>query len=347
MARSLMDRVADKVLRESLRVRPGENVSIETWNTGIDFAKRAALRARQLGAFSTVLLEDEDTYIAAIRSAPRKFLGKMGEHEWALLSRTNAYIFIPGPVLGGSPRISQNERAISTGYNTTWYTAAKKARLRGVRMTFGYVGKDLARALHKPVSRIVEHQLAASMVDFPRIRREGLALSRLLRPGSRVVVTSEGESLRFQLGKEEALDDGLVDRRDLSTGGNMTNIPPGYYAREIVSSTLDGTVHLHAPVPRIGGIGDIRFEFNHGRLSRLSSEENPRWLHGLVRAIPKDRRGFSAVAVGLNPGLRTGFGQDRLIQGAVTFYGMFQGTVRSANLEVDGRPVVSDSALAP
>ena len=347
MSASLLDRVADKVLRESLRVGAGQNVTIETWNTGLAFAQRTALRARRIGAAPTLLFEDEDSFVTGVRSTPKKYLGRMGEHERALLSRTDAYVFVPGPILGGSPRLSRNEVTRSTVYNSSWYDAAKKARLRGVRMAFGYVGTDLARILRKPVDRIVEHQLRTSLVDFQKVRRVGLALSRLVRPRREVVVRADGENLSFELGKEDALDDGMVDRRDLATGANMTNIPPGYYGREIVPSSLTGAVRLYAPVPRIGAIADLRLEFDHGRLTNWSSEEDPRWLNGLIAATPKGRRRLSAVVVGLNPSLRYGYGQDRLAQGAVTFFGMFQGTTRAATLEVNGCPIIREGALLP
>ena len=345
MSLKLMDRVADKVLRESLGVRAGENVTIETWNTGLAFAERAVVRARHLGAASTLLFEDETTFVESARSTPRQFRGRMGEHERALLSRTNAYIFVPGPVLAGSPRLSREALTSSTAYNSSWYEAAKKANLRGVRMLSGYVGVDGARMLHRPLDRIVREQLKACLVDFRRVRRTGLSLSRFLRPRRKVAVSAEGEELSFELGGEDALDDGVVDRRDLAAGGNMVNMPPGYYAREIFRPSINGAVRLCAPVPRIGKIADLRFEFDHGRLTKWQSVTDQRWLNDLVKSTPKERRTFGAVAVGLNPKLRRGFGQDRLVEGAVTFMGMFQGTTRGPSVEVGGKPVIREGKL--
>jgi leucyl aminopeptidase (aminopeptidase T) len=345
MSDTLMDRVADKVLRDSLGVRAGENVTIETWNTGLAFAERTVLGARRIGAAPTLLFEDEATFVESVRSTPPKFLGAMGDHERALLSRTDAYIFVPGPVLAGSPILSREELTSSTAYNPSWYEAANKAKLRGVRMLFGYVGTNGARILHRPLDRIVRHQLAACLADFQKVRRTGLALSRLLGPRSKVVVRAEEEELSFELGSEDALDDGVVDRRDLAAGGNMVNMPPGYYAREILRTSLTGAVRLHAPVPRIGRIADLRFEFDRGRLTKWECETDQRWLNELVKSTPKDRRTFGAVALGLNPELRRGFGQDRLTEGAVTFFGIYQGTARAASLDASGIPVVSKGKL--
>jgi len=342
---SLIDRVADKTLTESLGVRAGEAVTIETWNTGLRFAQRTEVRARRIGALPLLLFEDEDAFIESLRLTPKQRVGRLGKHEYSLLSGTNAYVFIPGPVLGGSSRLSREDLAASTAYNSSWYLAAKKARLRGVRMTFGYVGPDLARILHKPIRRVVEHQLRACLTDLRKVRQTGLTLSRRLRPRARATLKAEGETLHFELGTEEALDDGVVSRNDLATGGNMTNLPPGYYAREIVVASLDGTVRMYAPVPRIGAVADLRLEFCKGRLVDWECEADQHWLNHLVRATSEDRRTFGAVVIGLNPALREGYGQDRLVEGAVTFFGMFQGTTHRADLEVGRGAVVREGGL--
>jgi len=347
MDTSLLDHVANKVLHESLRVRAGESVTIETWNTGFEFAKRVAVRARRMGAVPLLLLEDEDAFVEGLRQTPGERVGGMGQHEYALLSKSNAYVFIPGPLLGGSSRLSPKEVAASTAYNPSWYSAAGKARLRGVRMLFGYVGPELAAILHKPVDQIVEHQLQAALIDFQKVRQTGLHLSKRMRPRASATLRAEGETLSFKMGAEEGLDDGVVSRDDVATGGNVTNVPPGYYAREINASSLSGTVRMHAPVPRIGATADLRLEFHGGRLVKWRSETNQPWLDDLVRATPKDRRTFRAVAIGLNPTLRDGYGQDRLVEGAITLFGMFQGTTRFADLDVGGKAVVRERSLTP
>lgn len=345
MSVTLMDRVADKVLRESLDVRAGQTVTVETWNTGLDFAQRAVLRTRQLGAAPTLLFEDETTFVESVRRTPRRSLGLMGDHERALLSRTDAYIFVPGPTLAGSRSLSSAALTSSTAYNSSWYLEAKRARLRGVRMLFGYVGADGAKLLQRPLDRITEHQLSACLADFRKVRRTGLALPRLLRPRRTVVLKAEGEELRFELGRDEALDDGVVDTADLAAGRNMVNMPPGYYAREILPQSLAGAVRLHAPVPRIGKVADLRLEFDRGRLTRWQSEADQRWLDDLVKSTPTVRRTLGALAIGLNPVLRRGFGQDRLVEGAVTFFGMVQATARAASLDAGGRSVVDGDKL--
>ncbi len=345
MAQSLADRVAEKVLRECLQVRPGEGVTIETWNTGLEFAKRVAVQTRRIGAIPVLLFEDEEAFVEAVERGPRASAGQMGRHEYALLSRTDAYVFIPGPLLGGAARLSTARVSTATAYNSSWYGAARKARIRGARMLFGYVGPELAAVLGRPLRQVVEQQMAASLTDLRRVRGTASALSKRLKAGAKVTLRSSGESLHFELGGEEAFDDGTVSRADLARGANMTNVPPGYYARAIVPSSLEGGVRLYAPVPRISAMADLHLLFRRGRLEQWESDKDPRWLDRLVEGTPKDRRTLAALAVGLNPTLVPGCGQDRLVEGAVSFFGLFQSTARTPTLEANGRALIRDGRI--
>lgn len=341
----LVDQVAERVLRESLHLKKGENITIETWNNGLHFAQRTLVHARRLGAIPVLLFEDEESYIEGLREAPKAIVGKMGRHEYALLSATDAYVFIPGPVLAGSPKLSREEVVTYTSYNSSWYKAAKSARLRGARLTFGYVGEEMARVLQKSPADIVEHQLKASLVDFRKIRRMGMKLARQMERGAKVTVRAENEALNFRLGAEEEIDDGMIDRREVAAGNSMTNIPPGYLAKEIVKETVSGAVRLHAPLPRLGTLADLRLEFVRGRLKTWKDEENQEWLDALVRMLPEEHRTFSSIAVGLNPSMNYGYAQDRSVEGAITLFGMFQGTTRKGSLEVNGRLLVEEGKL--
>jgi leucyl aminopeptidase (aminopeptidase T) len=345
MNRRLLDRVAEKVLCDSLRVKKHENVTIETWNTGLPFAERVSVKTREIGANPVLLLEDEDSFVEGLRVGTKDAAGRMGEHENALLSKTDAYVFIPGPVLGGSSRLTRDELAAATRYNPSWYTTAKNAKLRGVRMLFGYVGPEMAKVLSKPIDEVVEHQLRSALVDLQKVGANARKASRTLKPGSSATLKAEGEVLRFQLGKDSGVDAGVVSPEKLRAGENMVNVPPGYFAREIAAGTMSGAVRLHAPVSRLRTVVDLRFEFDHGKLTSWDCPRNQSWLDDLVKATPPERQSFGAVVIGLNPTIRRGYGQDRLTEGAVSFFGMFQSTARSTSLDVDGKPVVANDSL--
>src|SRR5208283_2124710 len=91
----LYSQVAKKVVDESLRLKQGETVTIETWTNGLPFARQVVMEARRKGAIPLVIYEDEKAYVDGIKNMPKEAIGKMGRHEFSLLSGSDAYIFIP------------------------------------------------------------------------------------------------------------------------------------------------------------------------------------------------------------------------------------------------------------
>ena len=143
MRTELYSQVAKKVLKDSLHLKKGETLTVETWNNGLPFAREVVKEARRIGCIPITLLEDEAAFLDGVRNASREIVGLMGKQEYAMLSGSDGYVFIPGPPLGTYTRkITRQEYVDSTRYNDSWYKAAKKANLRGVRLTFGYVGLD-------------------------------------------------------------------------------------------------------------------------------------------------------------------------------------------------------------
>lgn len=188
MVGNLYAQVAKKVMSESLGVKKGETVTIETWNNGLAFACEAVKDARRKGCIPITMFEDEDAYLDGMKNMPKDTLGLMGKHEYALLASSDAYIFIPGPLLGGYyKKVNPEERENATRYSDSWYEAAEKARLRGVRVSFGYVGTDMARYLGKSVQQIVQCQLIASMARFEDIKAKARSLLARLRDGVRAL----------------------------------------------------------------------------------------------------------------------------------------------------------------
>jgi hypothetical protein len=132
---NLEDRVAKKVVSESLHLQKGESLTVETWNNGFALAKKVVIEARKIGAHPIMIFEDEDSYVESFKGTPKDSRGKMGEHEYDLLASTNAYFFIPNEVLEGyTKRLSPSDVDESTNYGDSWYEAAEKAKLRGARM---------------------------------------------------------------------------------------------------------------------------------------------------------------------------------------------------------------------
>lgn len=331
---ALYSKVAKKILSESLGLRKGENVTVETWNNGLGFARRVVAEARAAGAAAILTLEDERAYLEGVRRSPRDRLGLMGRHEYGLLAETDAYVFIPGPVLGVySTKLRAKEKEESTRYNDSWYEAARKAKLRGVRMAYGYVGAELARLLGKSVQEVVAGQLKASLVDYRALSKTASRLASSTRDGSKATLSSGDELLTWKWKGELELQAGIVGADDVAQGSNMKYIPPGYVYKEVDPRSVNGTVRISPSITTYGYVDGAVLRFEKGTLVGWEDARPEKLVERLVEPVPAKSRKLIWATVGINPKMRYGFGQDRFVSGSVAFGGFgFIAAVRNGTL---------------
>jgi leucyl aminopeptidase (aminopeptidase T) len=348
MADSSLSRLATKILTESLNLKKGESVTVETWNTGADLAKEVVKHARRMGCIPIMVYEDEETFVDGVKNTPKDVLGQMGKHESAMLSATDAYVFIPGPPLGAYfKRITRREYADSTRYNDSWYEAAAKARLRGVRLSYGYVGRDLAGFLGKKPQSIVQAQQRGIFVDLNELGRKGRPILDKFRDGARAEISSGAGTLNFELKGEATLEDGKVDEQDVSSGQNIAYLPPGMVAKDVDPSSASGKVKLSPSLTRLGVVGPVTLSFENGKLVKWSASGNSKAvLAKLFELVKEEDRKLTYLTVGLNEKLRYGFAVDRFVAGSIAISGFgFVGVLRDGTLKVDGAKVVDSGVL--
>ncbi len=343
----LEGQVARKVVSESLRLKKGESVTVETWNNGLALARRFVVEARRVGALPIMIFENEDTYVESVRNAPKDAVGKMGRHEYELLASTDAYFFIPNEILEPyTKRLTPEEVDQSTSYGDSWYEAAEKAKLRGARMSFGFAGEELARMLGKRLEEITIHQLKATLVDFGALKKTGKELESRLPNNTAGVLVSGGSQLEFEFEDGAGLEDGVVDEEDISAGHNMAYLPPGMLTKYVKAGSASGKVKLSPTLTWRGMIEDAVLEFENGRLVGWSSRSSKKRLDSLISDQPKNERKVSRVTVGLNPLVRYGYGEDRFVAGSVGLGGLeFTGIVRNGTLRANQTVLVGKGKL--
>jgi len=332
---ALYAKVVKKILTETLHVQKGKSVTVEAWDNGLPFARRALAEARAMGCTAILVYEDERAYVEGVRRAPKDSIGVMGKNEYGMIAGTDAYIFVPGQALGlYSKTLKPEERNESTRYNSSWYDAAAKAGLRGARLTFGYVGRDMAKFLGKTVEDVARRQLKAALVNYDEIAGYARRMSPLLVDGAAADLRSGRNELKFTLKGELEIEDGIVDDEDRKAGYNMTYVPPGYVAKEVDPQSANGKVTLAATLTKYGVVRRAELEFKDGALVKWKSEDGVK-LGKLVGALAPEKRRLTLIGIGLNPALRFGYGQDRFVRGAVTLVGFgFTGLVSRGSLEV-------------
>jgi leucyl aminopeptidase (aminopeptidase T) len=345
--KNLQTKVAKKVLQETLSVKKGGTVTVESWNNGLEFARVLLAEARAIGCTGVMVLEDEEAYIEGVKRSPKNTLGVMGRNEYGMLEGTDAYVFIPGPLLAPyQKRINPQLMSDSLRYNASWYKAAEKAKLKGARLTFGYIGEEMAGIMGRTVQQVAERQLSAALVNFEQISRSARKLSSSLTDGSEVTVTAGGSHLESTCKGETTIEDGVVSPQDVKAGNNMTYVPPGFVSKGVDPTSASGTLKVSKSVTRLGVLSDAKLTFKEGKLIQWKSNNSMPMLTELVKAMPEQKRRLTTLNVGINPRMDYLFGQDRMVAGSVTAGGFgFTAVVRGADLTVDGRELVSAGKL--
>ncbi len=349
MNKDIFTKIAHKLLTESLNVQKDETVTVETWNNGLPLARPMVLESRRLGATPLLLLEDEETFIEASRTLPKDSVGQMGRHEYNLLAETDAYVFIPGPPISSySPRLKIEEREAATAYSMSWYEAAEKAKLRGVRLSYGYVGKDLAKLLGKSAKTIVEHQFKGILVDYQAIKEKARAISEYLGDGVGATVSVGDEKLELQLKGDIMIEDGIVDERDVKDGHNLCYIPPGFIAKQVDPQSVLGRLNISSYLGPVGTLNNLSLEFKEGQLVSWKSRSSQAKLDAAIGAIPEKNRRMTDIMVGLNPLVRFGYGIDRFVEGGITIAVAgfkFAGIIEKGSLKVGEHILVDKGKL--
>jgi leucyl aminopeptidase (aminopeptidase T) len=355
---------ARNVLTSTLRVRPGENVIIETWSATLPWAKPFVTEARRIGAHPMMLYEDEDAFWDSVNQGYSRATGRVGAHEWAALDKTAAYVFFHGP--SEWPRFDDlppKKQAGLAAYNADWYRRAAKAKVRGARIFLGRTSQLSADRWGVDLAAWREELVRASLVPPARLHALGMRVGKRLQSGKRAEVTHpNGTKLSFRLGRFPLqLDDALVDAADVKAGNTMASIPGGVVGVAVDHTSAEGTiVGNHTTYPESGPVTGAQWTFVDGHLTAQSYESGGDPIKAEFSKAPRAGRDrMSYLSIGLNPEIsRLPLMEDQEL-GAVMFQlggNSFRGgknaspfgawiVVKGADVTVDGRPLLKEGRI--
>ncbi|MCI4366136.1 MAG: aminopeptidase, partial [Thermoplasmata archaeon] len=349
---------ARSVLKNNLKVRPGDRVIVEGWTHTLPASVAFAREARRMKALPLVTYEDESSFWDSVRQKEDKVLGTAAAHEWAALGKTDVYIHMWGPGdrfrLANLPEARQEKLM---GFNMDWYKAARKAKLRGARLEIGRPFPSLAKLYGADVETWRNQLVAATMVEPARLRAAGAPLDKALRRGTRVRI-HDGNGTDITLGlahRTPRAQYGTLDADSMkSPFGMLLNLPAGGIRVALDETVADGTFRGNRASYYDGGAatgGEFRFE--NGRLTEAKFESGGELFDKGYAKAGKGRDLPGMLSIGLNPELHNTPQVEDLEAGAIMLSlgvnahlggktkGPFFGFVvnAGATLEIDGRPV--------
>ncbi|MCI4365810.1 MAG: hypothetical protein L3K10_07130 [Thermoplasmata archaeon] len=355
---------ARNIVTKYLQVRAGENAIIESWNHTLPMATAMVDEVRRVGGSTLLVHEDEDSWWRAMDRRQSKLLGKSSGPEWAALKAADVYVNFWGP--GDTDRIEKDheygdEKTFdeALAWNWPWYEVARKAGLRGARMTQAFVTEGRAREWGIPRARWEESVLQASLTDPEETAKTGARLGKALSRGKKVRIThSNGTDLEVALaGVAPRLQDGRAHpyRKGDSQSGMLQQIPAGTLDVALDSKTAVGSFHANRRTNiwwhwSAGGA----LEFADGKLTSYSFDEGEEDFARQYKQGTAGKDRTSVLKLGLNPtvkdvpnletveggGVSLQIGGNRYLKGTnkSNFFTWF--SLAGSEVAIDGIPVI-------
>jgi leucyl aminopeptidase (aminopeptidase T) len=362
---SLERSAARNLVENSLRVRPGENVIVESWTHTLSMSSAMVDEVRRVGGRVLVVYEDDDAWWRAVDRRQAKLLGRLSNPEWAALKAADVYVQFWGPKDSGrvekTPEPKLDEWA--TGWVGRWYEMARSTGLRGGRMAVGWITDSRARHWGVSKSQWMDRILEGCVADPKEMARSGKHLARALTGAQKVRITHpNGTDIEVALaGVAPTVYDGFPHPKDTAyrPSDMLANFPEGRLRILLDAKTAEGRIVSNHPSYDESWFPWARysggsFEFAGGKLTSFSFEEgHAAFAKRYAQGKPgKDRPGV--LSIGLNPKIRnTPYFEPRERGCVQLVVGVdnIQGGARSPNdtgsiclagseISVDGTPVL-------
>jgi aminopeptidase len=361
---SLASKIAQNVVRQSLRVREDDVVLIYAAGHMTSLADEIAIECRKAGAETSTMYWSEPLWYWSLEQLPTEWLRGPSKIDLALLDVATAIINMeavadPKPMA----RISPERWAANSEGADPYYRKLVDRKVRTARLALPTVTAQRARAYgfsYPAWKRGTERALKA---DYPKIAATGRKLRGLLEGSNQEVriKSKNGTDLSFRLaGRKSWVDDGILDDEDVAAGTFQTELPAGYIAIAPAEDSANGKVVFDLPVPQRGKlIRGLSWTFQNGQITNFAASKNSDMVIPIWEKSAGDKSKFASFQIGLNTEAPTGFLNDYIHSGAITLgigdnkalrgqnestYG-FQATLKASTVTVNGETIVSAGRL--
>jgi leucyl aminopeptidase (aminopeptidase T) len=300
-------RLARSVLKNSLGLKKGETVTIETWTRALPWVDAFIVEARQIGAHPMVLYDSDEAFWKNIAEGRAKNIGEIGAQELAALKETNAYVYFWGPADRTRwHKLSDATLKAVSAYEEEWFKIAKERGMRWCRVELGRATEQLAKEYGLSYNSWMKELLEASTLPPAQMVREGRKIAEKFENGRDVLIThSNGTRLELRLkGKKPSVDDGVVDEADVKSGFGEINIPSGVVTSIVDESFAEGKYVANRPTnfgPSRGRGDEAKWTFRNGKLTKYSYAGGQKNFERLYLKAGEDRDRPGILSIGLNP----------------------------------------------
>jgi leucyl aminopeptidase (aminopeptidase T) len=361
--------LARNILVNTLRLKRGENLLIDTWTATLPWALSAVLEARIIGARPMLVVEDEETFFESVKEAPAAHVGQVGTHDWAAIKASDAFLFFYGPLSSEREReLPRSVRDRIESNDHEWFRVVEKSGVRSARWDLGRTSEVTARHYGVDLALWRRELVEAAVVDPRTLQQDGARVGKALQGRGELRITHpNGTDLTLRVvGRRPKIDDGVIDDADIHSGNVYAVLPSGVASVSVDETFAEGRFVANIPGVMFAEgldttIAGATWTFRHGRLSEYAFEQGEAEFRAAFRRLGqgKDRPGF--ISIGLNPRITSipllfdqekgvltlAIGRNSHVGGKTRtpHFTAFQ-SIRGATVELNGRLIVDGGQLA-
>jgi leucyl aminopeptidase (aminopeptidase T) len=300
------DAIADKLVNQSLKVQPGEVVSINGGPTEIDLMEALVVAVSKAGGQPVTILGLPKANKRALMETPIEHLEQLPTAQLHLTRMADCLISIGStqdPDLFAD--VPEERLAATRRGSAPLNNVFRNARFRSVSLgqTGGIPTKAYAESEGVDYERLDDMFWSAVAVAPDLLREIGQRVAKTLAPGAEVrVTTGEGTDLTFRIARHGSrVNAGRTTDAVPPTGPAQVWLPAGEAYSGVDETSASGTVFVPHLKFRGVPIDDLRLTFEGGRIASLKASKNGEILKKYLESTKPNSQNLSIVDIGLNP----------------------------------------------
>lgn len=301
-----LERVAYKMIRDVLRVQPGEHVIVEVRSDAVPFAELVAIETFKVGGTCTLFLTSDELQYVEYTEAESAQLSRPTEARMAAIQSCHHFIQIgvsPAEPMRFRDVDPEREIAIQQRQQTI---AAQLLQPGRKWLATEFPTRYMAEAIRMPWNRFSEIYWRATDVDYGALAGRAAAITELLERSQEIrLTTPRGTDLYLQRGNRPIhRDDGYVR--------TMGNLPAGEVYFAPIEESVTGRVVVDYATYQGQRIVDLDLAFENGICTPLGAASGYDLFLRQWDAATGDKNRLGELGIGLNEELRSPIGFSNL-----------------------------------
>ena len=305
-----VEKLAENLVRYSLKVQKGEKVLIEAFDTDSQITVMLAKQVFAAGGYPFINLYDEKVQRALLSQGDDEYFKTLASYALTAMNDVQCYIGVRGS--HNSFEKSDIPPAQMEKYSLLYGKPVHdEVRVRQKRwVVLRYPNDSMAQLAGMPTESFEDYYFNVCNLDYSKMSRAMDALVSLMEKTDRVRLVAKDTDLTFSIKGMPAI----------KCAGEM-NIPDGEVYTAPVKNSVNGVIHYNAPSIENGiKFEDVRLVFKDGKIIEATSNFTEKC--NAIFDTDEGARFVGEFAIGVNPYITKPMGDilfDEKIAGSIHF----------------------------